>query len=95
MSAGEEYSHYHLCKLAALWGRRDLMIGHLWTDCSCGELGSVGSVIKVNGSGSLRDVAKFYNHSSAILKLKNFVRYIRVTKQNTQLRSYSNSGIQR
>ena len=57
--------------------------------------GSVGSVIKVNGSGSLRDVAKFYNHISAILKLKNFPRHIRVTKEQTQLRSYLNSAFQR
>jgi len=50
------------------------MIGHLWTDCLCCEKGSVGSVVKVNGSGSSRDVEQFYNHSSAILKLKNFVK---------------------
>ena len=87
MCAGEECSQCHYCKPAAMWRRPDVMIGHLWTERSCGEPGSVGSVIKAKGSGSLKDVAQFYNYSTAILKLKNFVRHISVTKQNTQLRS--------
>jgi hypothetical protein len=81
MRAGEECSHCYHCKLAALWGRADGMIGQLWTDCSCGEPGSVGSVMNVSGSGSLREVAQFYNHISAILTLKNVVRHISVTAQ--------------
>ena len=85
MRAGEGCSDCHQCKLDALWGRPDVMIRHLWTGCSCDEPGSVGSVIKVNGSGLLRDVEQFYNHRSVILKFKNFSRHISVTKQNTQL----------
>jgi len=46
---------------------------------------SVGSVVKVNGGGTLRDVEQFYNHRSAILKLKNFPRHISVTKNKTRL----------
>ena len=95
MRAGEGCSDCHLCKIAALWGRHDVIIGHLWTGCSCGEPGSGGSVVKVNEGGPLRDVEQFYNHSSAILKLKNFVEHISVTKQNSQIRNYINSAIQR
>ena len=93
MRAGEECSDCHQSKLPALWGRSDVMIGHLWTDCSCGEPGSVATVIKVNGSGSLVDEMQFYNHSSAILKPETFLRHISRTKQNTQLRSYLISAI--
>ena len=54
MCTGEECSDCYHCKVAALWGRTDGMIGHFWNECSCGEPGSVGSVIKVNGSGTFR-----------------------------------------
>ena len=71
MCAGEECSHCHYCKLAALWGRPGVMIGHLWTECSCGEPGSVGSAIKAKGSGTLKDVAQFY-YCPEILKSEKF-----------------------
>jgi len=37
MRAVEECIHCHHCKLGALWGRPDLMTGHLWTERSGGE----------------------------------------------------------
>ena len=45
--------------------------------------GSVGSVMKVNGSESLTVVIKHYNHDSTILKTEIFSIYISVTKQNS------------
>ena len=39
MRAEEGCSHCYHCKLAALWGRPDVMIGHLWTDCPFDEPG--------------------------------------------------------
>jgi hypothetical protein len=41
MGAGEECNHSHNCKLAALKGRYDGMIGHLWTEGLCDEPGNV------------------------------------------------------
>jgi len=69
---GEECCHCVHWKLAAMWGRSDVMIGQLWNYCSCGEPGNVGSVIKLSGSGSIRDIAQFYNHSSAIRNTEKF-----------------------
>jgi len=37
--AGEECSHCRHCTLAAMWGRPDVMIGHLWVGCWSGESG--------------------------------------------------------
>ena len=54
----------------------------------------VGSVIKVNGSGSITVITKHYNHNSAILKIEKLLKYFGVTKENTQLRSYLISAIQ-
>ena len=68
--------------------------GLTWWLVSCGlnvhvvNRSIVGSAIKVNGSGSLREVAQFYNRSYSILKTKKILRHISLTKQNTQLRSY-------
>jgi len=47
MCTGEECSDCYHCKLAALWGRTDGVSAHL------ANRGGVGSVIKVNGSGTL------------------------------------------
>jgi len=88
MGAGEGCSHCHDCKLAVLWGRHDVTFGHLSTDCSCGEPGIVGTLIKVSWSGSVTVTTRHYNHNSVILKIEKFPRYISVTKQNTQLRSF-------
>ena len=60
MGAGEECSHCHNCKPAALWDRSDGMNGQLWTERSCGEPGQCW--IKYNGSGKIRDVGQFCNH---------------------------------
>ena len=68
MGAGEECSHCRNCNPEALWGRTGGMTRHLWTERWGGEPGSVGSVIKVNGSGTLIVVTKHYNHNSTVLK---------------------------
>jgi len=47
---------------------------------------SVGSVINVIASGSLRNLEQFYNRSSANVKTKKISTYISRTKQNTQPR---------
>jgi hypothetical protein len=33
MGDGEECSQFHYCKLAALWGRCEVIGGNLWADC--------------------------------------------------------------
>ena len=76
MCAGEECGNCHQCTFAALWDRPDVMIGQLWTDCSCG-------VINVNGSGSITVVTEHCNHNKTILKTEMFPIYISVIKQNS------------